>query len=177
MTAAEVYDLTTHGGATEFACLIQACESLGPYCLIDDMAVNCYVEPVYTLAAGLVVAASALSPLASYLEGLGFRTETHPHAVNAQGPESDLRIQFTTDGRYQEFLARAETHTVLGIAANVACLEDVTRGRLWAYADARRRLSKHKKDELDLIRLGEKFPHSLPMYPAELRDLIQRGRG
>lgn len=55
MTAAEAYDLTTHGGATDFAQLIAVCETLGPYCLIGGLAVNCYVEPVYTLDADIVV--------------------------------------------------------------------------------------------------------------------------
>jgi hypothetical protein len=48
MTAVEAYELTTKGGATDFARLIEACESFGPYCLIGGLAVNCYVEPVYT---------------------------------------------------------------------------------------------------------------------------------
>jgi len=51
MTALEVYELTTKGGATDFARLIAACEHFGPYCLIDGLAVNCYVEPVYTVDA------------------------------------------------------------------------------------------------------------------------------
>ena len=57
MTAAEAYELTTRGGATDFARLINACESIGPYCLIGGLVVNCYVEAVYTLDADLVVIA------------------------------------------------------------------------------------------------------------------------
>ena len=49
MTALDVYELTMQGGATDFARLIRACESFGPYCLIVDMAVNCYVEPIYSI--------------------------------------------------------------------------------------------------------------------------------
>ena len=55
VTAAEAYELTTQGGATDFARLVKACESFGPYCLIGGLAVNCYVEPVYTLDADIVV--------------------------------------------------------------------------------------------------------------------------
>ena len=55
MTALEVYQLTTQGGATDFARLIRACESFGSYCLIGGLAVNCYVEPVYTLDANIVL--------------------------------------------------------------------------------------------------------------------------
>ena len=78
---------------------------------------------------------------------------------------STLRIQFTTDERYQEFLPRSVDAEVLGVRVKIACIEDVKRGKLWAYSDPLRRLSKRKKDERDLIRLAE-------AYPA-LRSLIQ----
>ena len=54
MTAVEAYNLTTRGGATDFARLIETCESFGPYCLIGGLAVNTFVEPVYTLDAGFI---------------------------------------------------------------------------------------------------------------------------
>ena len=139
MTALEAYELTTKGGATDFPRVIAACESFGPYCLIGGLAVNCYVEPVYTRDAHIVV-------------------EQHPHSVNLQAPGSELRIQFTTDTRYQAFLSRSRDMQVLGIHAKVACIEDVAHGKLWAYSDPQRRLSKRKKDELDLIRLAEAYP-------------------
>ena len=81
MTAAEAYELTTQGGATDFTRLIAACESFGPYCLIGGLAVNCYVEPVYALDVEIV-------------------TEAYPHSLNVQAPGSKLRIQFTTDERH-----------------------------------------------------------------------------
>ena len=175
MTAVEVYELTTQGGATDFARLIEACESFGPYCLIGGLAVNCYVEPVYTVDAGLVVVAENLTALTARLGSQGFRTDVHPHSVNALAAESQLRIQFTTDERYQPFLRRAIDAAVLGLAVKVACLQDVTQGKLWAYSDPRRRLSKRKKDELDLIRLGEAYPELKAMYPEELREQLDRG--
>ena len=102
MTAVEAYDLTTKGGATDFARVIAACESFGPYCVIGGLAVNSYVEPVYTLDADIVVIASSLSKLSAHLREQGFT------------PASQLRIQFTTDERYQEFLARSVEAEVLG---------------------------------------------------------------
>src|SRR6266404_5338814 len=144
VTATEAYELTTQGGATDFARLIQACESFGPYCLIGGLAVNCYVEPVYTLDADLVVIAASLPALSACLREQGFRTEEHPHSLNAMPPGSELRIQFTIDERYQAFLARSVAATVLGIQVRVACIEDVTQGKLWAYVDPRRRLRKRK---------------------------------
>ncbi|HTP00679.1 MAG TPA: hypothetical protein VMJ64_04840, partial [Anaerolineales bacterium] len=99
----------------------------------------------------------------------------HAYSLNASGPGSDLRIQFTTDERYQAFLPRSVSAEVLGVQTRVACLEDVTRGKLWAYSDPRRRLSKRKKDELDLIRLAEKYPELVSLYPPDLREQLDRG--
>jgi hypothetical protein len=151
--AAEAYELITHGGASDFARVIAVCESFGLYCLIGGLAVNCYVDPVYTWDADLVVS----------------------NLMNPQVAGSDLRIQFTTDERYQEFLARAIETEILGTRVRVACLEDVTQGTLWAWSDSRRRLSKPKKDELDLIRLAEAYPALKDSYPPELRQQLADG--
>src|ERR1017187_3366538 len=43
VTAVEGYELTTQGGATDFARLIAACEAFGPYCLIGGLGVDCFV--------------------------------------------------------------------------------------------------------------------------------------
>lgn len=77
MTALEAYELTTGGGATDFARPSAACESFGPYCLIGGLAVNCYVEPAYTLDADLVVVSSNLPKLPAHLQ---------------DAPENQLRI-------------------------------------------------------------------------------------
>ena len=175
MTAAEAYELITHGGASDFARVIAVCESFGPYCLIGGLAVNCYVDPVYTLDADLVVVSANLELLTKQLGEQGFQTETHSHSVNAQVASSDLRIQFTTDERYQAFLARSVETEVLGTRVRVACLEDVTQGKLWAWSDSRRRLSKRKKDELDLIRLAEAYPALKASYPPELSQQLGAG--
>lgn len=167
--------MTTQGGATDFARMIEACEAAGPYCLIGGLAVNCYVDAVYTLDADVVVIASALPALSADLQGRGFQLDEHPHSLNASYPGSDLRIQFRTDERYQDFPARSVVAEVLGMRARVACLQDVTQGKLWAYIDPQRRLSKRKKDELDLIRLAEAYPELKTLYPAALREVIERG--
>jgi len=155
VTAVEAYELTTRGGASDFARIIEACETFGPYCLIGGLAVNCYVEPVYTLDADLVISQDT--------------------SVPSPALASELRIQFTTDERYQPFLSRSVESEVLGVRARVACLEDVTRGKLWAWSDPQRRLSKRKKDELDLIRLAEAHPELKSLYPDELRQQLDRG--
>lgn len=168
MTSAEAYELITRGGTSDFGRLIAACQEAGPYCLIGGLAVNCYVDPVYTLDADLVAIAEDLPRLTAALEAAGFHVEAHEHSVNVQAAASDLRIQFTTDPRYQEFPARSVDGDVLGVRVRVACLEDLTRGKLWAFGDPSRRLSKRKKDELDLIRLAESYPHLRALYPESL---------
>ena len=167
--------MTTHGGSTDFGRLIGACESFGPYCLIGGLAVNCYVEPVYTLDADLVVMAASLPELTAHLEAQGFKTEVHAHSVNALAPGSELRIQFTTNERYQGFPARSVEARILEIRVKVACREDVTQGKLWESRDPRRGLSKHKKNELDLIRLAEAYPELKSLYPSELREQLDCG--
>jgi hypothetical protein len=171
----EAYELTTQGGATDFARLIEICQSFGSYCLIGGLAVNCYVEPVYTLDADIVVIAESLPRLTAYLRERGFKTEQHPHSLNVLAPASKLRIQFTMDERYQAFLARSVEGEVLGLRVKVASLEDVAQGKLWAYGDTQRRLTKRKKDELDLIRLAEAHPALKSLYPRELTEQIDRG--
>jgi Nucleotidyl transferase AbiEii toxin, Type IV TA system len=152
MTAAEAYELITHGGASDFCRVVAACNSFGPYCLIGDLAVNCYVDPVYTLHAEFVVS----------LSNLALRSSQLPET------RSELRVEFTTDERYQPFPARSVEADVLGTRVRVACLEDVTQAKLWAWSGPRRRFSKRKKDELDLIRLAEVYPELRASYPPEM---------
>lgn len=101
MTALEVYDLVTLGGGVDFAEVIRLCESAGPYCLIDGLAVNCYVEAVYTVDANLVVVLSQMPCVSELLAENGFVIQTFEHSLNARAPGSDLRIQFTRDARYR----------------------------------------------------------------------------
>jgi hypothetical protein len=135
--------------------------------------VNCYVEPVYTLDADFVVIASQTGALERELSARGFSVQKFAHSLNAHAPESELRIQFSTDPRYQEFLGRAGEKEVLGVVVRVATLEDVVQGKLWAYSDPERRLSKRKKDELDLLRLAEAYPELRSTYPQELQKLLE----
>lgn len=120
--------------------------------------------------------ASSLKPLVAHLREHGFKTEQDQHSLNLIAPESELRIQFSTDERYQAFLARCVEAEVLGVRVRVASLEDVTQGKLWAYCDSQRQLSKRKKAELDLIRLAEGYPALKSRYPSELVEQTLRYR-
>ncbi len=172
MTAVEVYELTSQGGATDFAEVVKVCRALGPYCMIGGLAVNCYVEPVYTMDADLVLVATHLPELPHRLTEAGFKVERFPHSINAQRGQSQLRIQFTTDSRYQAFPARASLRTILDEPVLVASVEDVFQGKLWAWSDPSRRLTKREKDRLDLIRLAEAFPALRSGLPNGLRELL-----
>ena len=168
MTAAEVYESVTNGGLTDFADLVAILNRIGPWCLIGGLAVNCYVKPVYTIDADIVVIAERLPQVRRELETSGFTIQQFEHPVNAQRAGSKLSVQFSTDPRYQEFLAGSTKHEVLGILVPVANLENIIRGKVWAWQDSTRRLSKRKKDELDLLRIAEAHPRLRSLIPTEV---------
>jgi hypothetical protein len=170
MTAREIYDLAVRGGGNDFQATVELLERLGePWCLIGGLAVNAYVEPVYTADADFIVVAGQLEFVCTELAGLGFTISRHRFSVNAQLPGSGLVVQFTTDPRYQDFLGRATPAEVLGVQCRVASLADLFQGKLWAASDAERRLTKRAKDELDLMRIAEAYPDYLPQLPPALR--------
>jgi len=156
MTAAEIYESVTNGGATDFAELVTVLNRNKPWCLIGGLAVNCYVEPVYTVDVDLVVVAANLEQIGRELEPAGFRLS------------SELNVQFTTDARYQDFLAGATERQVLGVAVPVASLQEIVRGKVWAWQDKERRSTKRKKDELGLMRIAEAHPKLRGLIPAEI---------
>src|SRR6266566_569926 len=165
MTAAEIYESVTNGGASDFAEAVTVLNRNKPWCLIDGLAVNCYVEPVYTVDVDLVVAAKDLPQIGRELEAAGFKITRFEHLTNAQRPGSKLNVQFTTDSRYQDFLTNATEREVLEIRVPVASLEDLVRGKVWAWQDEQRRFTKRKKDELDLLRIAEAYPQLRALVP------------
>lgn len=166
MTAAEVYESVTNGGTSDFAAVVETLNRNKPWCLIGGLAVNCYVEPVYTIDVDLVVAAAKLSQIERELKAAGFNLERFEHSTNAQRAESKLNLQFTTDPRYQDFLGNETEREVLGLCVPVASLENIIRGKVWAWEDSARRSSKRKKDELDLLRIAEAYPDLRRLIPA-----------
>ena len=166
MTATEMYDSVTNGGASDFAEVVAVLNRYKPWCVIGGLAVNCYVEPVYTVDVDLVVVAANLEWIGRELEPAGFRVEKFEHSMQRSG--SKLNVQFTTDPRYQEFLDGATEHEVLGMPVPVANLKDLVRGKVWAWQDEQRRSTKRKKDELDLMRIAEAHLELRPLIPAEI---------
>ena len=173
MTATEVYESVTHGGASDFADVAAILNRNKPWCLIGGLAVNCYVEPVYTIDVDLVVVAKNLAQIQRELEAAGFAVQRFEHSTNAQRGDSKLNLQFTTDPRYQDFPGSESERQVLGIAVPVATLENIIRGKVWAWQDAARRLSKRKKDELDLLRIAEAYPELRRLIPAQIVEQLK----
>ena len=167
MTVTEIFESVTNGGSSDFAALVKILNRHGNWCLVGGLAVNCYVEPVFTVDVDIVVTASSLRDIQDELA-------TNEHSVNAQVKGSDLRIQFTTDPRYQDFLNETESKTVLGQIVPIASLENVVRGKVWAWSDPKPRLSKRKKDELDLIRIAEKYSELREIIPREITGQLGR---
>jgi hypothetical protein len=172
MTASEVFESVTGSGSSDFAVLVSILDKHGPWCLIGGLAVNCYVEPVYTLDADIVVVSAELPAIKSEVTAAGFKVEEFPHSLNAKMSGSDLRIQFSLDPRYQDFLTRSNVVEVLGQRVPVASLADVIRGKVWAWSDEKRRATKRKKDELDLMRILEGYPDTRASIPEEIRNQV-----
>jgi Nucleotidyl transferase AbiEii toxin, Type IV TA system len=168
MTAAELYESVTNGGTTNFTDLVTILNRVGPWCLIGGLAVNCYVEPVYTIDADIVVVTEQLPEVARELEAAGFIVQRFEHSLNAQRIGSKLNVQFRPDPRYQQFLSGKTEHEVLALSVPVASVEDIIRGKVWAWQDSARRPSKRKKDELDLLRIAEAYPQLHDLIPAEI---------
>ncbi|MBN2054829.1 hypothetical protein JW905_07900 [bacterium] len=130
-------------GETDIVSLMIAIleETGSAYCVIGGLGVNAYAEPVVSLDLDVVVVTGRLDEIRAVVEARGMKVEEFEHSVNLSMAGSDLRIQFHKDPRYQEFLARAEKHDVLGYDMFVASLADVLHGKIWAYSDETRRAS------------------------------------
>jgi hypothetical protein len=174
MTAAEVYEAITGGGTTDFADAVEVLDQFKPWCLIGGLAVNCYLEPVYTLDAD-VIAVERLTEIESAMVERGCQTERFPHRLNARRGKDRLNLQFSMAFRYQEFLKNAAPADVLGLRVPVASLSDLVRGKIWAWEDEERRFSKRKKDELDLIRIAEAHPEMRALMPREIVEHLKTG--
>jgi hypothetical protein len=172
MTVTEVFESVTNGGSSDFAVLVSILEKHEPWCLIGGLAVNCYVEPVLTVDADIVVITTQLESIKAELMAAGFVLESFPHSLNAIMPGSKLRIQITLDPRYQEFLRDIQPKKVLGQEVPVASLANIVRGKIWAWSDEKRRATKRKKDELDLMRMLEAYPRLRELMPEEISNQV-----
>lgn len=142
-----------------------------PYCVIGGLAVNAYVDPVASLDLDIVIAVSAIPELTD-AAAEEFTIKRFEHSVNLESPKSALRIQLQTDARYQAFIVNAAPRNVMGYEMNVARLEDVLQGKVWAYLDPSRRKSKRQKDLADIFRLVEAYPHLKTHLPEAIQQQL-----
>jgi len=143
------------------------------YCLVGGLAVNAYVEPVVSLDLDVVIATQHVELICDKALAQGFKVERFPHSINLSSAKSELRIQLQTDARYQEFISRATKKNILGYDMQVAHIEDVVSGKVWAYQDETRRKSKRQKDLADIIRLVEGYPALLEKLPDSIQKLVE----
>jgi len=173
MTKKEFLKAVSNGSEDIIQIFLDALSSAGAdYCVIGGLAVNAYVEPVVSLDLDIVVATDDIEATCKSVNA-HFKIERFVHSVNLSSSKSDLRIQLQTDPRYQDFIARAITHSVLGYEMKVASVEDVLRGKTWAYSDEQRRKSKRQKDLADIMRLIEDYPYLSDQLPVSIRKLIE----
>ena len=141
------------------------------YCVIGGQAVNAYADPVVSLDLNLVVALEQIEQVEALL-AQKFTVKRFPHSINVSLPDSDLRVQIQTDARYFDFVERASTQEVLGLTLPVASIDDLLRGKIWAFQDLSRRASKRQKDLADISRLVEAYPDKIEQVPSEVRERL-----
>lgn len=175
MTEKQFLQAVSNGQVDLLAILLNLLgESNITYCVIGGLAVNAYVEPVVSLDLDIVI---TLKDIDFFLQKCSphFKVTHFAHSINLSHPKSDLRIQLQTDARYQEFLHRVELREVLGYRMCVAPLIDLLQGKIWAYEDKQRRLSKRQKDLADILRLVEAFPQLRKHLPPVIDKIISAG--
>ena len=62
---------------------------------------------------------------------------------------------------------------LLGYNMKIASLEDVLKGKVWAYSDEERRKSKRQKDLADIMRLIEDYPQLNNLLPENILKIIK----
>ena len=141
------------------------------YCVIGGQGVNAYAEPLVSLDLDVAVAAEDLGRVERLLSER-FRVEQFEHSLNVSAAGSQLRVQIQTDPRYAAFVSRATPREVLGVTLQVAAVEDVLQGKLWAFLDETRRGTKRQKDLADIGRLVEAYPRLRERVPREVLDWL-----
>ncbi len=172
MTKKEFLNAVANGKKDVLQVFLDTVSQVGAdYCVVGGLAVNAYAEPVVSLDLDIVVAVADIDAVCKSLAE-HFKIEHFAHSVNLSSSESDLRIQLRTDARYQEFIRSATVRSVLGYEMKVAAVEDVLKGKIWAYSDEQIRMSKRQKDLADIMRLVEAYPDLAGKVPSGIRDKL-----
>jgi len=173
MTEKQFMNAVANGQSDVLQVLLNALGELdAEYCVIGGLAVNAYVEPVVSLDLDVVVATEQIEKVCACVE-TEFHIERFTHSINLTSSGSDFRIQLQTDPRYQSFIRNATVRAVMGYQMKVAALDDVLEGKIWAYSDEGRPMSKRQKDLADILRIVEAYPALEEKLPASLRKMIK----
>jgi len=175
MTNKKFLNSLTNGKSDVIQLFLDQLELLNiDYCVIGGLAVNAYSEPVVSLDLDLVLAIKDIEKFLVQVTPPNekFSVTKFKHSINLQHPDSDLRIQIQTDEVYQAFIVNSSMRNVLGYKMNVAKLEDLLNGKIWAYSDKERRKSKRQKDLADIMRLVETHPNLSVHLPDKIKKLF-----
>lgn len=159
MTHKEGFDLATGKGTDILIEVVQLLENKldQSYALIGGLALNSYLDPVMTLDADFAVAVGCVRELEDAFVDAGWKVQLFPHSLNVEKPSSRLSVQFSIDDFYKDFPSRAERRKVFEVEMQVACIEDILKGKVLAVTDEKRRPSKVLKDAADIQRICEAY--------------------
>jgi hypothetical protein len=176
MTERQFYDWQTAGGGGDVLRLVETLERQEvPWCMIGGLAVNHWAnEALATADVDIVIAAERVDEAVKSLVAAGFTAEQFEWSINLKG-SSKVSVQISTEDFYAEFPSRGVSADVHGILMRVASLEDTLVGKIAAYSDSKRRVSKRQKDLLDIIRLIEAHPELKDSLPTQIQDQLPDG--
>jgi len=180
MTERELFNLVSKGGGDVLSDVIAILRRECKFCLIGGLAVNCYLDAVYTNDAEFAVAVPDTGILLRSLEEFGFCVIERRYSSRFSCPEymviakpaSKLKIHISNDVRMSEFPARSDNREVLGEIVPVACLNDLVQERIWSCECPDRDIIAVGKDRLDLIRIGLKYQEQISIFPEEIRKYV-----
>lgn len=174
MNERQFYDWQTLGGGNDVDKLVSALGGLGvSWCMIGGLAVNHWAaEPLATADVDIVIGVEDVDRSVAALEKVGFKAKRFDWSVNLTG-SSKVTVQISTDEMYREFPSTAVEAEVHGIRMKIATAENTLLGKIAAYSDSRRRVSKRQKDFLDIIRLVEANPALIEKLPSPLRLKVE----
>ena len=173
MTHREIFDAGV-GGSDAIKLVIGVLAANGEYCLIGGMAINCYVEPVYTEDTDFAIASDSKKLIKEALKAAGIKVKENRYDMSVFVPNSQLTIHITTDERYKDFGRNAEDHLLFDeFQVKVASLKDLIKAKTWCLEDPYRKASKQFKDQADLCRIGENYPELEELLPESIRKVLK----
>jgi len=173
MTHREIFE-TGVGGSDALKQVIDILAANGDYCLIGGMAINCYVEPVYTEDTDFAIAFDDKTKIKKTFKDAGIKVKDNRYDMSIFVPNSQLIIHITTDERYKNFGKDAKEHMLFDeFKVKVASLENLIQAKTWCLEDSCRKASKQFKDQADLCRIGENYPELQNLLPKEIRIVLK----